>query len=174
MGMTGSVQRLWGAAGLDAMKRQFDPPERRVLFEEIALPGAWYAEELTARFRRIVWTDLAGHNETTFAGFVDRSVDHGWGRIHSVLVRLATPRTLAHRAQELWRQDHSHGNVEVEMDDTTARLRLFNHPYLRDPVMRRFQAEAFRYIFSLTRVRDLRTVIGSDPEGALVMTATWR
>lgn len=92
-----------------------------------------------------------------------------------MLVRLATPRLLARRAPELWRRDHSHGDVEVTvLDAVRLRLRLSDHPWVRDPVMRRFQARSFRYILSLTRVRDLGTVESTDAGGALVMTATWR
>jgi hypothetical protein len=173
--MAAAIEHLWGRGALDALRGRLDLPAEHVLFDQIASPLSWYPENLAARIGAIVWDDLAARDEAALQRFAEQTIDHGWGRMHSVLVRLATPRILARRAPELWRRDHSHGDVEVVVvDPTTLRLRLSDHPWVRDPVMRRFQARAFRYILSLTRVRDLETVEAPDPAGALVMTATWR
>jgi uncharacterized protein (TIGR02265 family) len=175
VGMTAATRQLWGRDALDLLKGRLELPPERALFDEIATPLAWYPEQLAVRLARIVWDDLAARDEAAFTGFAERTIDHGWGRVHSVLVRLATPRILARRAPELWRRDHSHGAVEVAvLDATSLRLRLSDHPYVHDPVMRRFQAESFRYILSLTRVPELTVVEGTDPRGSLVMTAAWR
>jgi uncharacterized protein (TIGR02265 family) len=175
VGMAAAVEHLWGRGALDAMRGRLALPADHALFDQIASPLSWYPEKLAARVGAIVWDELTARDEAAFAGFAERTIDHGWGRMHSVLVRLATPKLLARRAPELWRRDHSHGAVEVTVvDPTTLRLRLSDHPWVHDPVMRRFQARSFRYILSLTRVRDLETVEAADVAGALVMTATWR
>jgi hypothetical protein len=159
--MAAAIEHLWGRGALDALRGRLDLPAEHVLFDQIASPLSWYPENLAARIGAIVWDDLAARDEAALQRFAEQTIDHGWGRMHSVLVRLATPRILARRAPELWRRDHSHGDVEVVVvDPTTLRLRLSDHPC--------------RYILSLTRVRDLETVEAPDPAGALVMTATWR
>ena len=173
-GAVGAVALLWGDAGLRDVSERLGEDARSALCDRIVLPVAWYPEQSLREWCEAVWRGPAGEDEQAFATFVDRSVDHGWSWVHRALVRLATPGLLARRAPDIWRHDHTHGELSVTLDEGKATLRVVRYPHAGSAVMRRGQTESLRYILTLARFGDVRASHALDPDGAFVATFRWR
>ncbi|HEY8041483.1 MAG TPA: hypothetical protein VIF15_16870 [Polyangiaceae bacterium] len=172
-GVVGAVGELWGDAGLRQVSDQLGPEARHALCEQIVVPVAWYPEEIMASWCHAVWLGLAREDEKRFDTFVRAGVEHGWSWVHRALLRLATPRLLARRAPAIWRHDHTHGELGVELGDRRAILRVTDYPHARSAVMRRGQTESLRHILTLARFRDVRASHVVDAAGSFVATLHW-
>jgi len=172
-GAIGAVSELWGQAGLHEVRERVAPEVRAVLCDEIVLPVAWYPERHFEGYCDAVWKGLARQDARTFETFIRKSVDQMWGRIHRVLLSLATPHRLARRAPDLWRHDHTHGELSVDLREQDGTIRVRNYPYSSTSIMRRGQTESLRYILSHARVSDVQAS-HRDEEGDFVVTLAWR
>ena len=172
-GAVGAVKELWGEDGMRELRQRLQPDARKALCEEIILPVAWYPERHFEGCCEAVWSGLARQEAGVFEAFIRQSVDHMWGRVHRVLLSLATPHLLARRAPGLWRHDHTHGEAVVELRERDGTIRVRDYPYGPSSIMRRGQSESFRYILSHARVHDVRATQHADESGDLVVLLEW-
>jgi hypothetical protein len=172
-GALGAIERLWGDGGLAEVRRGLDDGARRSLLDDIVLPVAWYPEVHFESLCEIAWSTLACRDEVAFFAFVHASVDHLWSRVHRVLVGLTTPHVLARRAPAMWRHDHTHGTLEVELKEQEGTVRVRGYPYPRTSVMARGQAESFRHILGHARVKTVRASHELDEHGTFVVSLAW-
>jgi hypothetical protein len=172
-GALGAVERLWGQAGLAELRRALDAEARRSLLDDIVLPVAWYPEAHLESCCEVVWATLAHRDDASFLAFVQASVDHLWSRVHRVLVGLTTPHVLARRAPAMWRHDHTHGTMDVELKEHEGTVRVHGYPYARTSVMARGHAESFRHILGHARVKTVRASHELDDRGTLVVALSW-
>jgi hypothetical protein len=173
LGALAAVKSLWGEEGTRELREHLPSEARRQLCDEIVLPVGWYPETYFEGCCDVVWRRLAREDEATYATFVHRSVASGWSIVHRALLRLATPQRLARRAPELWRHDHTHGELSVELRETSGTIRIRGYPYVRDSIMHRGQAEALRYILSHARVHDIVARRHPDAGDDFVVTYQW-
>ena len=83
-------------------------------------------------------------------------MDNGFGRVRKLFLAMATPHLLAAKAAELWRHDHSTGDLVTERtSDSSATMILRDHAYLATPLSRLSIAEICRYAVSLSHVDDV-------------------
>lgn len=172
-GAIGAVERLWGADGLAELRRGLDAEARRLLLDDIVLPIAWYPEAHFESCCEVVWATLARRDDAAFFPFVHASVDHMWSRVHRLLVSLTTPQVLARRAPAMWRHDHTHGTMDVELQEQHGTVRVRGYPYARRGVMARGHAESFRHILGHARVKIVRASHELDERGTLVVALSW-
>jgi hypothetical protein len=97
----------------------------------------------------------AGGNEGAYRQLVSKMIDHGFGRIRRFLIQLAPPEALLSRAPEMWRHDHTHGELTVSYRTREATARLRNHDHLETPLARLTAAEAFRSALARTRAENV-------------------
>jgi hypothetical protein len=134
---------------------------------------AWYPTRYLLDCERAVFEGVAGRDEAAFRRYIARSTDLGFGRIRRTFLRFATPDLLARRASELWRHDHSAGQLTIEeRGERHARLALRGHPFVHTHLSRIAFAEALRHIMSLSRIRNVRATheLAGD---ALVVSLAW-
>lgn len=172
-GALSAVKDLWGEPGIAQLREHLPPEARRALCDEIVLPVAWYPETYFEACCDIVWRSLAGEEDPSFFAFVQRSIDSGWTIVHRAIMRLATPQRLARRAPDLWRHDHTHGELSVDFRETSGTVRITGYPYPRDSIMHHGQTEALRHILSHARVRDVRAKRYDEPGTDFVATFDW-
>jgi hypothetical protein len=167
------VKDLWGDRGASELREHLPPQARRVICEEIVLPVAWYPETYFESCCDVVWRRLAREDEGAFFAFIHRSVDSGWTIVHRALMRLATPQRLARRAPDLWRHDHTHGELFVDLHESHGTIRVRGYPYGPHSIVRRGQTEALRYILAHARVRDVRATPQDDADGDFLVLFEW-
>jgi hypothetical protein len=172
-GAVGSVAKLWGDAGLAALREHLRPDARAALLDEIIMPVSWYPEIYFEACNEVVWSALARGDDAAFDAYVRGSIDHLWSRVHRVLMGFTTPHRLARRAPDMWRHDHTHGRLEVELRESDGTVRVRGYPYAPGGIMGRGQTEALRYILSHARVKEVRAAYELDAQGTFVATLSW-
>jgi hypothetical protein len=120
-------------------------------------------------------------DEGELARFVARSIELGLGRVKSAFFAGITPGKLVERAPELWRWQHTHGELSASMDGQTGMVTLADHPYVESAASRRLTAESYRHIVTMAGARDVRAAWSAVPRGhgsavlhALVVRLSWR
>jgi hypothetical protein len=172
-GALDAVRAIWGEPGFAELREHLPPSASRVLCEGIVLPMAWYPETYFESCCEVVWRRLARMEDASFFRFVHRSVDTGWTIFHRALMRLATPQRLARRAPDLWRHDHTHGEMLVDLRERSGTVHIRGNPYARDSIVRLGQAEALRYILSHARVRTVRATRHVNTDDDFAVTLDW-
>ena len=172
-GALSAVKAVWGDPGFKELRDHLPADARRALCDDIVLPVAWYPERYFESCCEIVWRRLAREENGPFFDFVHHSVDSGWTFVHRAIMRFATPQRLARRAPDLWRHDHTHGELSVDFRETSGTVRIKGYPYPRESIMHHGQTEALRHILSHARVRDVRATRHDEPSTDFVATFDW-
>jgi hypothetical protein len=158
VGFRAACEQMWGARGLDAIARGLHRDVRERTAGMRPLPDWIPLDDLVA-WHVAVWEGPAERNETVFMRHVRATVDQGFGRVKRFLLSVSTPRSLAPRVAALWRDEYSTGRLEVSrMEDRIVELSLSGHPYVELPLMQSVIAEVYRYVVSLTQVKEVSGV----------------
>lgn len=167
------MRAIWGEPGIAVLREHLPSEARRAVCDEIVLPVAWYPETYFEACCDVIWRLLAREDDARFCDFVQRSIDSGWSIVHRAILRLATPQRLARRAPDLWRHDHTHGELLVDFRETSGTVRIKDYPYAAGSIMHRGQTEALRHILSHARVRRVRATRLDEADYGFVATFDW-
>jgi hypothetical protein len=108
-----------------------------------------------------------------YRNFVQQVIQQGFGRVRRVLVQFAHPHAVLRRAPELWKHDHTHGELAISMEEKSA-LAILSHEVLTATrLSRATAAEMFRTVLSLTRAGDVKEEHGLDGNGRLRVLLKW-
>ena len=156
VGFRAAVLSMWGERGLEAIADRIDGETRRATVDPIVISGQWLPERYVMAWYEAVWEGPAGRSNADYLTFLDRMMDNGFGRVRKLFLAMATPHLLAAKAAELWRHDHSTGDLVTERtSDSSATMILRDHAYLATPLSRLSIAEICRYAVSLSHVDDV-------------------
>jgi hypothetical protein len=171
-GFRAAAHELWGDEGLRVIGEHLSSEARAVSLESIVLAVSWYPVRFASAWHEAVWEGPARRDDAALCKFVARAVDLGIGRIRKVLFGFATPDMLFAKAPSIWRDQHTHGTLSAVREGKSKTIfTLRDHPYTKLPISRRFTAESYRYIGSLTGIRCKET---HKLEGdALVVRVEW-
>jgi hypothetical protein len=172
-GFRAATVDLWGQEGLDLVATRLPMASRVATIDQIVLPFEWIPLEHVVAWHDALWAGPVGADEQELARFVGRSIELGFGRFKSAFFAGITAERLVGRSQELWRYQHTHGEVTVAIDGSTGTVVLSNHPYVDHPSSRRVTAESYRYIVAMTGVQDVTAAWGAG-SGSLVVQLSWR
>jgi hypothetical protein len=169
------VLDVWGVDGLRDVTSRLPEETRAATTGPAFTTLSWYPTRYVLDWDVAKMAGPARGDEATFRRSVARSIDFGFGRIRRALLSFATPVMLAERAAELWRHDHTHGELSVDASgrrEGHARVTLRSHPFTETPVARMAFAEVIRHVLSLSRARNVREshALAGD---ALVVSLTW-
>lgn len=128
---------------------------RRCLFDRDLVAVAWVPERYMMAVLDAVFAGPAARDDRAYRAIVDRIADLNFGRSRRELLDGSSPQALLGKASELWRHEHTRGELTVALTGTSARILLRDHDYLTTRLGRVLVAEAFRYIVSLTRVESV-------------------
>jgi hypothetical protein len=174
-GYRSAVVDLWGPEAIARVAPLLTAEAREATIDSIVLPVAWLPTEYLIDWQRVVWESLAKKDDQAFRRFVDRGIDHGFGRFRRMFLKVATVDVLIQKTQELWRHQHTHGELTATRrkdGENATTVVLHSHPFVEHPISRRTLAEAWRYVPTLTRVKDVRETHALE-DGALVCHLTW-
>jgi hypothetical protein len=168
-----AATHLWGEHALSAIAERLKPETRRVMLQEPLLAVSWYPSWMLIDWCQSVWEGPARRREPVFATFIDRMLDVGWGPMRRIFVGMLTPGLLASRAAKEWRNEHSHGTVEVDLGERGATATFRDTPFIEVELLQFGLAESFRHLISLSRVPNVREAHRME-NGKLVVDLVWR
>lgn len=153
-GFRHAALEVFGQAGLDEIASTMSEEARSVCLDPIVIHQEMLPERFVLEWYECTWAGPASRDRATYNRFLDRMMDHGFGRVRKLLLGLATPAILAQKAPDLWRHDHSHGVLTFEtLGPHSVQARLSDHAYVESPLARSSIAEIYRYAMSLTRAK---------------------
>jgi len=180
-GFRAAAVDLWGQSGLDAVASRLPLATRVATIDPIVLPFEWIPLEHVVAWHDALWAGPVGADERELARFIGRSIELGFGRFKSAFFTGITADRLIGRSQELWRYQHTHGEVTVEVEGSKGTVTLRNHPYVEHACSRRVTAESYRYIVTMTGAQDVTAAWGAGAAGtgmgaggSLVVQLSWR
>ena len=160
-GFRAALVDLWGDPGLARLATLLPLPTRAATVDALVLPFEWLPLEHVVAWHEALWAGPCAGDEHELARLVARSMELGLGRFKSAFFTGITAERLVARAPELWRWQHTHGELSVAASDaSSATVLLRDHPYVDQPTSRRVTAEAYRCIVALTGARDVRAAWG--------------
>jgi hypothetical protein len=167
-----ACEQMWGAAGFEAICAALPADVRARTGGMVPLPE-WIALDDHIAWHVAVWDGPAKGEEKIMTQHIRATIDQGFGRVKRFLLSISTAQSLAPRVVSLWREEYSTGTLQaLSIQERTVQLALTDHPYGDIPLMRYVIAEAFRYILSLTRTKNV-SAVHSMRGGALVVTLRW-
>jgi hypothetical protein len=148
---------LWGTAGWQEVIDRLPADARDSLApSRLLVAVGWVPERHLITLAQAVFEGPARGGEDAYREFVHGVIARGFGRIRRVLVQFASPAAVLKRAPELWRHDHTHGELTVEILPSGA-VAILTHPIIPStPLSRQTAAEMFRAVLCLTRARNVR------------------
>jgi hypothetical protein len=172
LGFRAACEQMWGERGLEAISRRLSADVRERTAGMLPLPEWIPLDDLIA-WHFAVWDGPAEHNERVFTQHVRATVDQGFGRVKRFLLSMSTPRSLAPRVAALWSDEYSTGRLKVtRIEEHSVELSLRDHSYVGIPLMQGVISEVYRYVVSLTQVKNV-TEVHAVRDGALVVVLRW-
>lgn len=164
-----ATRELYGDAAVAEIVAALPDGARGAIEED-----AWIPIEHIIRFCELAWDGPLAHDRVELARWVDRMMDHGFGRVRKLLLAIATPAGVLRRASDLWREEFTDGRlVAYTTSPTTAAVSLYDHVFIDTELMRNVIAESFRYALRLSGATDAREEHTIDSNGALLVQITW-
>lgn len=179
-GFRAALVDLWGDDALATMASRLPLATRAATVDAMVLPFEWLPLTHVVAWHDALWTGPCAGDEQALARLVGRSIELGLGRFKSAFFANITAERLVLRAPELWRWQHSHGELSVTIDGSSGAVILRDHPYVDEPTSRRVTAESYRHIVSLFGAREVRAAWGDRLTGPysrareLVVQLAWR
>jgi hypothetical protein len=175
-GFRAAAVDLWGNTGLDQVATRLPLSTRLATIEQIVLPFEWVPIEHVVAWHDALWAGPARADEQELARFIGRSIELGLGRFKSAFFSGITPERLIERSQDLWRSQHTHGDLTVAVEGTNGTVVLRNHAYVEHASSRRVTAESYRYIVTMAGGRDVTAAWGpaAGQASSLVVQLSWR
>ncbi|NUP13353.1 MAG: hypothetical protein HOW73_45525 [Polyangiaceae bacterium] len=174
-GFRSAALKLWGDAGLAQVSALLTPEARTATIDPVVIAEGFLPERYVLEWYEAVWAGPAKRDRTAYNEFLDRMLDHGFGKVRKVLLGIADAHTLARKAAELWRHDHSHGDLVVLLEqENRIDLGLRDHPYVDTPLARASIAEIIRYVVHLSRAKDVEVQHRLEGTRELVVQVDFR
>lgn len=180
-GFRAAIVDLWGESALASLASRLPLSTRAATIDALVLPFEWVPLEHIAAWHDVLWAGPCAGDEHELARLIARSMELGFGRFKSALFSAITLDRLLARAPELWRWQHTHGELSIAAaDESSCTFVLRDHPYIDMPTSRRVTAESYRSVMALAGAKDVRMAWGDRPTGPasrsreLVVQLTWK
>jgi hypothetical protein len=165
---------LWGTEGWQEVIDRLPSDARESLApSRLLVAVGWVPERHLVTLAQAVFEGPAQSSAEAYRAFVHGVIARGFGRIRRVLVQFASPATVLKRAPELWRHDHTHGALEVEILPLGAVAHLTHPVITATPLSCTTAAEMFRAVLCLTRARNVREDHESAGRDRLRVSFQW-
>jgi hypothetical protein len=165
---------LWGNDGLRRIGDSMSDEARRRCLDGPVIEEEMLPERFVLEWYECVWMGPAARDREAYNRFLDRMMDHGFGRVRKFLLGMATPTIVGRKSGELWRHDHTHGELTPRViSEHVFEMRLTDHPYVETPLARTSIAEIYRYAMSLARASNVQAKHTLLDERTLSVMIEW-
>lgn len=165
---------LWGTAGWRDIVDRLPPGTREALVaDNLVVAVGWVPERHMLDLAEAVRAGPAQGSPEAYREFVRQVISLGFGRVRRLLVQFAPPAVVLKRAPELWRHDHTHGELRLALEERGAVVHV-NHPVLTStPLGCTTAAEMFGAVLGLTRAREVTEEHSLEDDGRLRVHLQW-
>jgi hypothetical protein len=147
-----ALREIWGADGLADVTRRMPVRERQEVFAE-HLP-LWFPERPLIALNYAIFEGLCDRKRELYFPWVHRMLDLSFGVVKKLVLSMASPRKVFESAAELWKADHTHGEMEGRCEaDGRGTMVLHDSLFVDTPQARAAMAEMLRYIMELGGAR---------------------
>jgi hypothetical protein len=172
-GFADAARDLWGEEGLRKTTVRLPADVHAATVDRMVIAVEWVPESYVVAWHNAVLAGPCARDAEELRRWIRHATDLSFGRIRRLFLRIATPDLLMRKAAELWRHDHTTGELVTSRRGATAHAVLRDHPYVRDPVASLVIAEVFRHILALSRLEDVHETHKREGE-SLVVRLSWR
>lgn len=175
MAFNDAALQLWGAQGGKKIGERLPEAVRAETLDVSTVNLTWVPEDYVLAWYDAVWHGPCDQKRDEFIRFLNRMMDHGFGRVRKAFLGFAKPAMILKRAPTLWRHDHTHGVLTVEaLEASSAKVKLVDHPYTTTSLACLATAEIYRYCVTLCQAKNVSVVHYREPGGALVVSLRWQ
>jgi len=171
-GFRAAILDLKGEEALSRLAARLPLEARKSTVDALLLPFEWVPIQHVIAWHEALWNDTCAADEQDLARLIGRSIGLGLGRFKSAFFHALTADRLVARAHDLWRWQHTHGDVTARVEGGTGVVTLKGHPYVDNSVSRRVTAESYRQIVTIAGARDVHVAWGGTRE--LTVHLSWR
>lgn len=165
---------LWGAEGLQQCAGRMSAEARSACIDPVVIDKEMLPERFVLEWFTAAWEGPSQRDRGAYNAFLDRMMDHGFGLVRKFLLRMAKPELVIQKCGELWRHDHTHGELTYQLTDRcSASVALSDHVYLETALARSSIAEIYRYALSLSAAKDARAQHHLECTRRLIVRLTW-
>jgi hypothetical protein len=165
---------LWGEPGLRDIAARLPRATREATIDAVTVADAMLPESYVLDWYLAAWEGPTGRSTQAYKGYLQRMMDHGFGRVRRALLKLASAEQIIRKATELWQHDHNTGDMRfVGCEENRAHVTLGDHVYLETPLARASVVEIMRYAAALGRSRNVTAQGALDTPRLLRVTLTW-
>lgn len=165
---------VFGRDALQQVAELMSDEARRRCIDVAVIDEEMLPERFVLEWYEAAWEGLAERDRDLYNRFLTRMMDHGFGRVRKLLLGMATPVMLAQKASQLWRHDHSHGELTCHTTgERSLQLQLRDHVYVDTPLARSSIAEIYRYVGSLSRRKNVTSKHFLKDERILAVNIEW-
>jgi hypothetical protein len=165
---------LWGTSAWQEIVDRL-PAETRdaLVVDGLVVAVGWVPERHLVKLAQAVHDGPAQGSPDAYREFVGQVIALGFGRVRRLLVQFAPPSAVLKRAPELWRHDHTHGDLSVVEREGGSIVHV-NHEILTStPLSCATCAEMFRAITAITRARNVTETHFLERPGRLRVELSW-
>ena len=165
---------LWGTSAWQEIVDRL-PAETRdaLVVDGLVVAVGWVPERHLVKLAEAVHDGPAEGSPDAYREFVAQVIALGFGRVRRLLVQFAPPSAVLRRAPELWRHDHTHGDLSVVERDAGATVHVNHEVLTSTPLSCATCAEMFRAITSLTRAKNVKETHFLERPGRLRVELEW-
>jgi hypothetical protein len=167
-----AARDLWGQEGVDDIRSRMAEPERDEFLAE-RLPE-WISIRAMIAWNFALWEGPARRSKILYFPWLRLMTDLSFGRVKKLFLSMASPEKVIRSANELWKENHTAGELEAEVDGKEGRFVLRQHPYTETPQGRAGIAEMLRYILELSRAKGVTETHSLVASGVLEIKVRWR
>lgn len=171
-GFRAALVDLKGDAALTRLATRLPIEARTATVDALLLPFEWVPIPYVIAWHEALWNGPCGADEQELARLVARAIELGFGKFKSAFFNGVTADRLVARAPDLWRWQHTHGEIAARVEGGSGVVTLKGHPYVENAVSRRVTAESYRQIVTIAGGRDVQVAWGGTRE--LTVHLSWR
>lgn len=173
-GVKEAAAELWGPLAMRDIALRMPAEAREAVVDSVVMPSSWVPEAHVLALCRAVWDGPAAKDDATFSKYMSRVAFHAFGRFQKLLLGVASPQMLATRTPTLWRREHTHGTLAVEVMENGQIIRLTGGPFVETEFARGALAQTFRHVMDLTRVKVARSHHLLETRDTIAIHQSWR
>jgi hypothetical protein len=166
---------LWSEDGLRQVASHMSKECADETVDTVVIVKEWLPEDYVMQWYGAAWEGPAHRDRQAFLTFIDRMMDHGFGRVRKFLISFASVQMAITKVPELWRHDHTHGSVSARLiSDREYVATLVDHVYITTPISRLAITEIYRHATSMFRGIEEPVASHSFEPNRLDMRVSWK
>jgi serine/threonine protein kinase len=166
--------RMWGECRIEEIAERISPDARQEVTAPLIITAPWLPERFVMEWYRAVLEGPCRQDRALYYVYLGRWMDNCFGRVRRLVLNILGVADLLKRSPELWRHDHTTGEVQAEFEkEQECTLTLSRHIYTTTPLSRDSIAEIFRHIVSRSRVWSVTESHAMDGDQNLLVHVRW-